>query len=103
MTSIILAAIVGAAIGAVLVIVAKLNFSTGWSNKEFDGTMFIGMMLLAYIGTLFGTYLNPAFAALETTKMAFDTFENLFMIIVGYLFKKAVDTVASGTGSGGVK
>ena len=92
--------LLGVAVGGIIVIFAKLQLSTNWSNKEFDGTMFIGSMLLAYMGTLLGTYLKPSFAALETTKMAFDTFENLFMIIVGYLFKKAVDMVQTGVGSG---
>ena len=37
------------------------------------------------------TFIKEAFANLETTKKIFDIFENVFMIIVGYLFKKAVD------------
>ena len=100
MIHLILAVIIGVGVGATIVILAKLQFSAGWSNREFDGTMFIGSMLLAWTLTLLGTFLKPSFAALETTKMAFDTFENLFMIIVGYLFKKAVDTVQNSIGSG---
>ena len=91
--SLILAAIVGAAIGAIIVVILKLNFNAGWSNKEFDGTMFIGLILFSFMGTMAGTYVKESFAKLETTKMALDIFENLFMIIVGYLFKKAVDSV----------
>ena len=100
LVSLILSALVGAALGAGIVIILKLNFSAGWSNKEFDGTMFIGLILLSFMGTMLGTYFKESFAKLETTKMALDIFENLFMIIVGYLFKKAVDSV-SGNGSTG--
>ena len=100
LVSLILAAVVGAALGACVVIMLKLNFSAGWSNKEFDGTMFIGLILLSFMGTMLGTYFKESFAKLETTKMALDIFENLFMIIVGYLFKKAVDAVSPSNGSG---
>jgi len=97
MIGLILTAIVGVAIGASIVIIAKLNFNANWSNREFDGTMFIALICLAFIGTMLGTYLKDSFAQLETTKEALGLFENLFMIITGYLFKKAVDA-ASGNG-----
>lgn len=69
-----------------------------WTNKEFDGTMFIGMMLVAFIMSVIFTFIKPEFADLTTTEKIFEIFENLFMIIVGYLFKKAVDAaVANGS------
>ena len=96
----ILAGIIGAIVGGGIVIFAKFQVSAGWSNKEFDGTMFIAVILFAFCATMLGTYVKESFAKLETTKMALDIFENLFMIIVGYLFKKAVDAVMS-DGKGG--
>lgn len=92
----ILVALAGAMLGGAIVIFSKLQFSAGWSNKEFDGTMFIAVILIAFCGTMVGTYVKESFAKLETTKMALDIFENIFMIIVGYLFKKAVDAERNG-------
>ena len=100
MANVILTLIIGIAVGAAIVVIIKLNFNAGWSNKEFDGTMFIGLICLAFIGTLCGTYFKEPFAKLETTKAAIDLFENLFMIITGYLFKKAVDAASGNDGSG---
>lgn len=100
--TLIIVAVVSAALGGGLVMLIKMQASTQWSNKEFDGTMFIGIILIAFCGTLLGTYLKESFALLETTKTALDLFENLFMIIVGYLFKKAVD-VANGAVGGNTK
>lgn len=99
MTGLILTGIIGIAIGAAIVIISKLNFNANWSNREFDGTMFIGLICLAFIGTMLGTYLKEPFAALDTTKEAMGLFENLFMIITGYLFKKAVDAVNGNDGN----
>ena len=100
MLVIIIAGIVGIALGITLAIIGKLQLSANWSNKEFDGTMFIFIIAMAFCGTMLGTYLKESFATLETTKLALDMFENLFMIITGYLFKKAVDSAASGGNNG---
>ena len=67
------------------------------TNKEFDGTMFIAALLFCFAATVLFTFLKPEFAALSTTEKAFEIFENLFMIIVGYLFKKAVDSASNGS------
>ena len=90
--------LVGVIIGVVATIISKLQLSANWSNKEFDGTMFIFVILMAFCGTMLGTYLKESFAGLESTKAALDLFENLFMIVVGYLFKKAADAVVGGNG-----
>ena len=100
MLAYILIGLMGVAVGVSIVLIAKLNVNAGWSNKEFDGTMFIALICLAFIGTMAGTYFKESFAQLETTKAAIDLFENLFMIITGYLFKKAVDNAAA---TGGTK
>ena len=100
MLPILLAGIVGIGIGAVVVVISKFQLSANWSNKEFDGTMFIFVISLAFCGTMLGTYLKESFAALETTKVALDLFENLFMIITGYLFKKAADSASAGRNGG---
>ena len=96
MIPITIALVVGIAAGVIIAIVGKFNMSGNWSNKEFDGTMFIAIILLAFCGSVLGTYLNPEFAQLTTTEKLFDIFENVFMIIVGYLFKKAVDAAGDG-------
>ena len=98
----ILAAIVGIGIGITIAIIGKMQVSGKWSNTEFDGTMFIFIISIAFCFTLLGTFLKKEFAALETTKTALDLFENLFMIIVGYLFKKAVNGNGN-SNAGGVK
>ena len=86
-----LVAVGGILTGVALVLLFKLQVSTGWSNKQFDGTMFIAIVGIAFSFTLVGTFVKESFAKLETTKQILDIFENLFMIIVGYLFKQAVD------------
>ena len=92
-----LTAIIGVALGAGIVIIAKLNLNAGWTNKEFDGTLFISVILFAFVLTMIGTYIKESFASLETTQSALDIYENLFMIIVGYLFKKAADATSNGS------
>ena len=88
---ILFSASIGLLVGAAIVILAKVG--QNWSNTELDGTMFIAIILIAFCATILGTYLKDSFAMLETTKMALDIFENIFMIIAGYLFKKANDIV----------
>ena len=98
---IVIAGIVGIGIGVAIAIIGKMQVSGKWSNTEFDGTMFIFIISIAFCFTLLGTYLKEEFAKLETTKVALDLFENLFMIIVGYLFKKAVGNNGGGNKNGG--
>ena len=69
----------------------------GWSNKEFDGTMFIGVMLLCFLLSIIFTYINPEFAKLTTTQKVFEIIEKLFFIIVGYLFRKASESNGNGS------
>ena len=66
-----------------------------WSNKEFDGTMFIAFILIAFVMSIVFTFINPAFAELSTTLKVFEIIKDILLIIVGYLFKKAVDGAAS--------
>lgn len=102
MLPILVAGIAGIGVGAAVVVIGKFQLSSNWSNREFDGTMFIFIISIAFCGTMVGTYLKEEFATLETTKAALDLFENLFMIITGYLFKKAADASLGG-GNGGQK
>ena len=97
--TIILTLIIGFAIGAVAATVRKYEIATGWTNKELDGTMFIAGMILAFFASIIFTFIKPEFAELATTEKFLEILENLFMIIVGYLFKKATDSVQGNGGN----
>lgn len=67
-----------------------------WSNKEWDGSIFLAGMVAAFILMIVLTYRNQDFAALETSQKILEIIKDMFIFMAGYLFKKAVDTLGGG-------
>lgn len=61
------------------------------NNKEFDGTMFIGTICIAFITMLILTYRSSEFATAPTTLKVIEIIKDIFLIIAGFLFKRAAD------------
>lgn len=62
-----------------------------WTNKEWDGTMFIGTICVAFIIMLVFTYRSAEFATAPTTLKVIEIIKDIFLIIAGFLFKRAAD------------
>ena len=60
-----------------------------WSNKEWDGTIFIISMVIAFLSIIILTYKSKEFAALESTKLILEIVKGMFFFMAGYLFKRA--------------
>lgn len=59
------------------------------NNKEFDGTLFIGVMLLAFLTMIVLSFINKDFAASEMSKNIMEIINAMFLVIIGYLFRKS--------------
>ena len=65
--------------------------TSNWSNKELDGTVFISAILTAFLMMIVMTYTKPEFADAPTSVKIMEIIKDVFLIIVGYLFKKSAD------------
>ena len=83
----------GMLIGGLIVWFVKMQASAGWSNMEFDGTIFLIGLVASFLLTIVLTYLNPEFAALSTTEKIIDIIDRMFVFMAGFLFKKGVDAL----------
>ena len=73
----------------------------GWSNREFDGTLLIIVISIAYLGVSIGTYFKPEFAKLDTTTQILQIAKDLLIFMAGYTFKNATGIVSEARGGNG--
>jgi len=90
---ILIAVAVGIILGFLLTKFFKGQYSMNWSNKELDGTIFIIVICVAFLSMVYLTYRSPDFAELSSTEKILEIIKDISLIIVGYLFKKAGDSV----------
>lgn len=64
-----------------------------WTNKEWDGTIFMIGMIIAFLGTIYLTYKNPSFAAQPTTENVLDIIKTMLTFAAGFIFKSALDAL----------
>ena len=95
---VLLAVIAGGVIGFLVTKFAKGEYKIGWSNKELDGTIFIIVICAAFLSMVYLTYRSPEFAELPSTQKILEIIKDISLIIVGYLFKKAGDSVIEAAG-----
>ena len=60
-----------------------------WSNKEFDGTVFICVILVAFIMQIIFGYIDQEYAKSQASLDINEIIKSMFLVIVGYLFRKS--------------
>ena len=88
----------GAAIGYLVASVRKNSNDSNWTNKEFDGTVFVFTVAIAFLVMIILTYLKPEFAREPTSLKILEIIKDLSLIIAGALFKRAADALTSNGG-----
>ena len=71
-----------------------------WTNKEWDGTIFMLLILVAFIATIVMTYRNPDFAQLPTTDKVLDIIKTMLTFAAGFIFKNAINALTRNGNSG---
>ena len=97
---------VGIAVGGISGFLLSKMFGSqgqgaGWSNREFDGTLLIIVISIAYLGVSIGTYFKPEFAKLDTTTQILQIAKDLLIFMAGYTFKNATGIVSEARGGNG--
>ena len=93
----------GTVIGYLVASVRKNSDENNWTNKEFDGTVFVFTVAIAFLVMIILTYLKPEFAREPTSIKILEIIKDLSLIIAGALFKRAADALtANGSQNKGV-
>ena len=62
-------------------------------NKEFDGTVFLAVMLISFYTVIWMVYLKPEFATSEGGTIILEIIKAMFLVMVGYLFRKGQEAL----------
>ena len=63
------------------------------SNKEFDGTVFLAVMLVSFYTVIWMVYLKPEFATSQGGTIILEIIKAMFLVMVGYLFRKGQEAL----------